>query len=88
MMMPPPRVPTVRIVLTPGMESVVWRGLRFLKCLMWVLLTVHVLLAVWVFLDIRKRGEGHGVFIALALLAGIPATILYALVRLGDMKKS
>ena len=42
------------------------------------------MLASWVFTDIRKRGEGSGVFIALALLAGIPAAIIYSLVRLGD----
>jgi hypothetical protein len=49
---------------------------------------IHVALASWVFTDIRKRGEGHGIFVVLALLAGIPGTILYALVRIGDMKKT
>lgn len=49
-----------------------------------VLAVIHIMLAVWVFTDIRKRGEGSGIFIVLALLAGIPGTILYALVRLGD----
>jgi len=44
------------------------------------------MLAVWVYTDIRKRGEGHGIFIVLALLGGIPATVLYALVRIGDKK--
>jgi hypothetical protein len=46
----------------------------------------NILLAVWIFTDIRKRGEGSGIFVALALLAGIPAAIIYALVRLGDKK--
>jgi hypothetical protein len=49
---------------------------------------IHVILAVWVYTDILKRGEGHGVFVVLALMAGIPATILYALVRIGDAKKA
>ena len=49
-------------------------------------LVINILLAVWVFTDIRKRGEGHGIFIALALIAGIPGAILYALVRIGDKK--
>jgi len=46
----------------------------------------NILLAIWIFTDIRKRGEGSGLFVALALLAGIPAAIIYALVRLGDKK--
>jgi hypothetical protein len=46
----------------------------------------NILLAIWIFTDIRKRGEGSGVFIALALVAGIPTAIIYALVRIGDRK--
>ena len=46
----------------------------------------NILLAIWIFTDIRKRGEGSGIFIALALVAGIPAAIIYALVRIGDKK--
>jgi len=44
----------------------------------------NILLAIWIYTDIRKRGEGSGIFIALALVAGIPAAIIYSLVRLGD----
>ena len=46
----------------------------------------NVLLAIWIFTDIRKRGEGSGIFIAMALVAGIPAALIYALTRLGDKK--
>ncbi len=46
----------------------------------------NILLAIWIFTDIRKRGEGSGIFIALALVAGIPAAIIYTLVRIGDKK--
>jgi hypothetical protein len=46
----------------------------------------NILLAVWIFTDIRKRGEGSGIFIALALVAGIPTALIYALVRIGDKK--
>jgi hypothetical protein len=46
----------------------------------------NILLAIWIFTDIRKRGEGSGIFIALALLAGIPAAIIYSIVRIGDKK--
>jgi hypothetical protein len=52
------------------------------------MLVVHVLLAVWVFGDIRKRGEGSGIFIVLALLIGIPGTALYLLARIGDRKNA
>jgi hypothetical protein len=44
----------------------------------------NILLAIWIFTDSRKRGEGSGIFIALALLAGVPAAIIYSLVRIGD----
>lgn len=57
-----------------------------LRALLGLLVIIHIMLAVWVYTDIRKRGEGHGLFIILALLAGIPGTILYALVRIGDKK--
>ena len=46
----------------------------------------NILLAIWIFTDIRKRGEGPGIFIALALVAGIPTAIIYSLVRIGDRK--
>jgi len=82
----PGRLPRVEVVFTPGVRRVGWGLVRALRCIGWTLLTIHVLLAIWVFMDIRKRGEGHGIFIALALLGGIPATILYALVRIGDKK--
>lgn len=50
-----------------------------------VLVILHITLAVWVYGDVQKRGvSGRGVFIVLVLLAGIPMSILYALVRIGD----
>ena len=51
-----------------------------------VAIVFNILAAVWIYTDIRKRGEGSAIFIALALLAGIPAAIIYSLVRLGDKK--
>jgi apolipoprotein N-acyltransferase len=47
---------------------------------------INILLAIWIFLDIRKRGEGSGIFIALALIAGVPAAIIYTLSRIADKK--
>jgi hypothetical protein len=51
-----------------------------------VALIFNILIAVWIFTDIRKRGEGSGIFVVLALLAGVPAAIIYAIVRIGDRK--
>ena len=51
-----------------------------------VALVFNILAAIWIDTDIRKRGEGSKIFIALALLAGVPAAIIYALVRIGDKK--
>jgi hypothetical protein len=98
---PPPPIPrvthgqpaTVRVVPTEAVENTFWRGVEYARrvraAIRWTvtaLLACHVLLAVWVFTDIRKRGEGHGIFIALTLLGGFPAAVVYALVRIGDRK--
>lgn len=55
-----------------------------LAILVW--LVSNLLMAVWIFTDIRKRGEGAGIFVAMALVAGIPAAVIYALTRIGDKK--
>jgi hypothetical protein len=46
----------------------------------------NILMTIWIFTDIRKRGEGSGIFVAMALVAGIPAAIIYALTRIGEKK--
>jgi len=56
-------------------------GLFFLVYVM-----CNILLSIWIFTDIRKRGEGSGIFVALALVAGVPTAIIYSLVRIGDRK--
>ncbi len=48
----------------------------------------NITMAIWIYGDIRKRGQGSGIFILLALIAGIPAGIIYALVRIGDRPAS
>jgi hypothetical protein len=53
---------------------------------MLVALIFNILAAIWIYTDIRKRGEGPGIFIALALIAGVPAALIYAIVRIGDKK--
>lgn len=49
-----------------------------------VIAIVHILTAIWVFQDIRKRGVGSGIWIVLALLTGLLGTLVYAIVRLGN----
>jgi len=57
-------------------------GLFFLGCFV-----VHILVAVWVYKDIRARECGSGIWIAIALLAGLCGALVYAVVRLGDSGK-
>ena len=78
------------------MERALWprdQVRREIRCVVGIIrafvvvwLVCNILLAAWIFTDIRKQGQGHGIFIALALLAGFPAAILYAVVRIGDKK--
>jgi len=51
-------------------------------------LVVHILVAVWVYQDIRKRNAGSGIWIVLALLAGLLGGLVYAIVRIGDSRQS
>ena len=52
-----------------------------------LLLVVHILIAVWVYMDIRKLNRGSGIWIVIALLTGLLGTLVYAIVRLGDGRK-
>jgi hypothetical protein len=70
----------------PGVARVLKGMGNLLGLLFLVGIVCNILLAVWIYSDIRKRGEGSGIFIALALLAGIPTAIIYSLVRIGDKK--
>ena len=56
--------------------------------LMVMCVVVHILVAVWVFQDIRTRGTGSGIWIVIALIAGLLGALVYAVVRLGDVKQS
>jgi hypothetical protein len=58
----------------------------FLGLLFLIGFLCNILLAIWIYTDIRKRNEGSGIFVAMALVAGIPAAIIYALTRIGDKK--
>lgn len=54
-------------------------GLLFLICAI-----VHILVAIWVYMDIRQFNRGSGIWIIIALLAGLLGALVYAVVRLGD----
>ena len=56
--------------------------------LLLVVLVVHILCAVWVYQDIRRRAGGSGIWIVIALLTGLLGTLVYAVVRLGENQKS
>ena len=45
---------------------------------------IHILLAVWVYQDLRRRNTGSGIWIVITLLAGLCGAAVYALVRLGE----
>lgn len=49
---------------------------------------VHVLLAVWVYQDIRKRNSGSGIWIVVTLLTGLLGVLVYAIVRIGDSRQT
>lgn len=55
--------------------------------LLLLVLVVHILMAVWVYTDIRQRNCGSGIWIVIALLAGLLGTLVYAVVRIGDNRK-
>lgn len=88
--MPRPERPVVRPGLAappvPEAPKVGKEILDLVRFCLFVGFIMNILIAIWIFTDIRKRGEGSGVFVALALLAGIPTAIIYAIVRIGDRK--
>ena len=49
---------------------------------------VHILVAIWVYSDIRKRNSGSGIWIVIALLTGLLGALVYAVVRLGDTRQT
>ena len=49
---------------------------------------VHILLAVWVYKDIRRRNCGSGIWIVIVLLAGLLGVLPYTIVRLGDSRET
>ena len=52
--------------------------------LLMLCIVVHILVAVWIYQDIRQRNAGSGIWIVLGLLAGLLAALVYGVIRLGD----
>ncbi|MHC4293511.1 MAG: hypothetical protein ACYSTX_04385 [Planctomycetota bacterium] len=52
-----------------------------------IIFIVNILLAVWVYKDIRKRNSGSGIWIVIVLLTGLLGVIPYSIVRLGNLQK-
>ena len=48
---------------------------------------IHILVAIWVYMDIRQLNRGSGIWIVIALLAGLLGALVYAIVRLGDSRQ-
>ena len=67
------------------------RGHKHRPCrpcpLLFLIVIVHILVAIWVYQDIRKRNAGSGIWIVIALLAGLVGALVYAVVRIGDNDK-
>ena len=53
-----------------------------------VCFVVHILLAVWVYKDIRARNSGSGIWIVIVLLTGLFGVLPYAIVRLGEIRQT
>ena len=58
-----------------------------LALLLLICVIVRILLAVWVYTDIRQLNRGSGIWIVIVLLAGLLGALVYAVVRLGDNKQ-
>ncbi|MCK5565614.1 MAG: hypothetical protein KAJ07_10250 [Planctomycetes bacterium] len=52
-----------------------------------IAIVVNVLLAVWTYKDIREKTNASGIWIVVVLLTGLLGAIVYAIVRLGDLKQ-
>ncbi|MHC5059465.1 MAG: hypothetical protein ACYTFK_00030 [Planctomycetota bacterium] len=49
---------------------------------------VNILVAIWIYQDIRKRNAGSGLWIVIGLLTGLLGALVYAVVRIGDNRQT
>lgn len=70
----------------PGKSA--WRkhhpAMKHMCGIMVICMVVHILLAIWVYQDIRQRNAGSGLWIVITLLTGLLGALVYAVARLGD----
>ena len=52
-----------------------------------LILVVNILCSVWVYQDIQKRSHESGIWIVIAVLTGLIGTLVYAVIRIGDVTK-
>ena len=52
-----------------------------------LILVVNILCSIWVYQDIQKKSHESGIWIVIALLTGLIGTLVYAVVRIGDIPK-
>lgn len=57
-----------------------------LVVLLLICAVVNILVAVWVYMDIRQLNSGSGIWIVIALLTGLLGALVYAVVRIGDIR--
>ena len=83
--MQPPGGPFAGPHNSPGVRAA--KGLHDLLGLLFLIgFICNILMAIWIYTDIRKRGEGSTIFVAMAVVAGVPAALIYAVTRIGDKK--
>lgn len=81
----PPSGPFASPHNSPGAKAA--KGLHDLLGLLFLIGVIcNILMAIWIHTDIRKRGEGSTLFVAMAVVAGVPAALIYAVTRIGDRK--
>jgi hypothetical protein len=51
-----------------------------------VCFVINVLATIWVYMDIRQRDSGSGIWIVITLLAGLFGALIYGIMRVGDIK--
>jgi Flp pilus assembly protein TadB len=52
-----------------------------------LILVMNVLCSIWVYQDIQKKSHESGIWIVVALLTGLIGTLVYAVIRIGDVTK-
>jgi hypothetical protein len=77
-----------RHCMCPGGRAGMFLCVLIHAAILAVIALVHLLLAIWVYLDIRKRNAGSGLWIVITLLIGFFGVLPYAIVRMGDIRAS